>query len=148
MVMNKRPGIVIANHGTGFSCNTVKNINSLRGDFEFLMTSKFLLIGLAQSFYSQLSLFQHAVSLKPFFLFWSFNVRTSDLQLTLKRWQLGSNCFVCAEICAKSIVIGLPCVRSQKENVFSQEHLFPFRFFPSSSIFMGRLIFCGHMLTP
>ncbi len=116
MMMNKRPGIVIANHGTGFSCNTVKNVNSLMGNFEFLMTSKFLLIGLPQSFYSQLSLFQHAVSLKPFFLFWSFNVRIfpsplskcSPTPLTLKRWQLGSNRFVCAEICAKSILI-VPC---------------------------------------
>jgi hypothetical protein len=44
--MNKRPGIVIANHGIGFSCNTVKNINNLRGNFEFLMIFKFLLIGL------------------------------------------------------------------------------------------------------
>ncbi len=127
-VMNKRPGIVIA--------------NSLRANFEFLMIFKFLLIGLPQSVYSQLSLFQHEVSLKTFFLFWSFNVRTSDIQLTLKRWQLGSNHFVWDEICAKSIVIELPCVGSRKENVFSQGCLLPFRYFPFSSIFMGRLIFC------
>ncbi len=137
-VMNKRPGIVIANHGIGFSCNTVKNINNLRGNFEFLMIFKFLLIGLPQSVYSQLSLFQHAVSLKPFFLFWSFNVRTSDIQLTLKRWQLGSNRFVWAEICAKSIVIRLPCVRFPKrERFLTRRVLLPFRYFPFSSIFIG-----------
>jgi hypothetical protein len=117
--MNKRPGIVIANHGTGFSCNPVKNINSLRGNFEFLMTSKFLLIGLP-FFYSQLSLFKRAVSLKAFFLFWSFNVRTSDIQLTLQRWQLGSNHFFCAEICAKWIVIDFP-VLVPKKRTFSHK---------------------------